>query len=379
MTFPKEFSASDSPSRGGGSTSGPSMGASPSPGSSGINMPSLSKMQKNMAYLIIRTGLQMGFGWRDIKTALMTAYQESRLQNLNYGSGSSLGLFQQTDVWEGTDADHMNPEWATRSFYRALRDVNGRSQMPLWQVAQAVQRSAYPTAYRQWHDEAARIIKWYRGGHPGGHFNQPNPAFSTDPGVRTDKQGFVQFKNPMDKKKHGPLDAAVNPALNASDEPLVLPSFSQRQDYNRAMEQLGLAPGRGTGNMTANGIRKRLIQIAKGQIGVPYVWGGESPSGFDCSGFTQWAYQQIGINIPRVSYQQGQQGYAAFGRRVNNLSKLQPGDMVFWDNSSRNNGADHVAIYLGHGKIIEAPRPGRSVGISSLYDTGNAWGVHLNL
>lgn len=379
MTFPKPSPGSSSGGGGGGGGSTGTPGPSTIPGSSGINMPSLSKHQKNMAYLIIRTGLQMGFGWRDIKTALMTAYQESRLQNLDYGDGSSLGLFQQTDMWEGTDADHRNPEWATRSFYRALKDVNGRSQMPLWQVAQAVQRSAYPTAYRQWHDEAARIIKWYRGGHPGGNFNQPNPQFSTDPGVTTNQQGFVQFKNPMGQKKRGPLDASRNPALDASDQPQVLPSFSQRRDYNRAMEQLGLAPGRNTGNMTAHGIRKQLIQIAKGQIGVPYVWGGTSPSGFDCSGFTQWVYGQIGVNIPRVSYQQGQQGYGAFGRRVNNLSKLRPGDMVFWDNSSRNNGADHVAIYLGNGKIIEAPRPGRSVGISSLYDTGNAWGVHLNL
>jgi cell wall-associated NlpC family hydrolase len=52
---------------------------------------------------------------------------------------------------------------------------------------------------------------------------------------------------------------------------------------------------------------------------------------------------------------------------------------VAWDNSSRNNGADHIAIYIGDGLILEAPRPGRSVQISHIYDSGNAWGVRLNL
>jgi cell wall-associated NlpC family hydrolase len=52
---------------------------------------------------------------------------------------------------------------------------------------------------------------------------------------------------------------------------------------------------------------------------------------------------------------------------------------VFWDNSSRNNGADHVAIYLGHGRIIEAPRPGLSVQVSEMYDSSSAWGVRMKV
>lgn len=108
-----------------------------------------------------------------------------------------------------------------------------------------------------------------------------------------------------------------------------------------------------------------LVNFAKKFLGTPYVWGGTSPSGFDCSGFTQYVMKEFGINLPRVSYQQGQGGKA-----VGN-GDLRPGDLVFWDNSSRNAGADHVGIYIGNGQYIHAPQPGSSVKISSL--GGNYW------
>jgi cell wall-associated NlpC family hydrolase len=118
------------------------------------------------------------------------------------------------------------------------------------------------------------------------------------------------------------------------------------------------APGKGGG-------LKGIADFAKQFIGTPYVWGGTSPSGFDCSGFTQYVMKQFGINLPRISYQQGQGGKAVAN------GDLQVGDLVFWDNSSRNAGADHVGIYIGGGKYIHAPQPGSSVKISNL--GGNYW------
>lgn len=112
-----------------------------------------------------------------------------------------------------------------------------------------------------------------------------------------------------------------------------------------------------------------IIETAKKFVGTPYVWGGTSPLGFDCSGFTQYVFKQFGIDLPRVSYQQ-----ANGGTRVG-IKDLQPGDLVAWDNSSRNNGADHIAIYIGDGKVIHAPKPGDSVKISTLWDADRAWGV----
>lgn len=122
-----------------------------------------------------------------------------------------------------------------------------------------------------------------------------------------------------------------------------------------------------------SGSTKGLIGFARKFLGVPYVWGGTNPSGFDCSGFVQYVYGHFGIKLPRISSDQ-----ARAGKRIG-IGQLRAGDLVAWDNSSRNNGADHIAIYIGNGLIMEAPRPGRSVQISHLYDTNIAWGVRLDL
>ena len=136
------------------------------------------------------------------------------------------------------------------------------------------------------------------------------------------------------------------------------------ETYNRLREQ--------STPRTPEGMTERAASIiaeAKKFVGTPYVWGGSSPNGFDCSGFTQYVYRKFGIELPRVSYQQ-----ANGGTRIS-LDDLQPGDLVAWDNSSRNNGADHIGIYLGDGKVIHAPKPGDSVKISQMWDHANAWGV----
>lgn len=116
-----------------------------------------------------------------------------------------------------------------------------------------------------------------------------------------------------------------------------------------------------------------LVAYAKKFIGTPYVWGGTSPTGFDCSGFVQYVYKHMGVNLPRVSADQ-----ARAGRRVS-FADLRPGDLVAIDNSSRNNGADHIGIYIGHGMVINAPRPGRSVEIDPLSAFGGGWGVRIEI
>jgi cell wall-associated NlpC family hydrolase len=125
-------------------------------------------------------------------------------------------------------------------------------------------------------------------------------------------------------------------------------------------EEFDAVPTRAAGNGAA-GDSGGLISFAKKFVGTPYKWGGSSPLGFDCSGFTQYVFKQAGINLPRISYQQGQGGQAV------STKAMQPGDLVFWDNSSRNNGADHVAIYIGGGQVISAPKPGDRVKIQPLY------------
>lgn len=130
------------------------------------------------------------------------------------------------------------------------------------------------------------------------------------------------------------------------------------------------AKGIGTGSTT--GVRGSILSLAKQYLGTPYKWGGTAPGGFDCSGLIQYVLQQNGITVPRVSYQQARSGTRT------DISKLQPGDLVAWDNSSRNSGADHIAFYLGDGKILEAPKPGTAVRIRTLGAKEGAWGVAMN-
>ncbi|MFC3039855.1 LysM peptidoglycan-binding domain-containing protein [Virgibacillus xinjiangensis] len=90
----------------------------------------------------------------------------------------------------------------------------------------------------------------------------------------------------------------------------------------------------------------QLISGAKSQMGTPYVWGGTSSSGFDCSGFIYWAYKQAGKDVPRTSTD----GYFD---RSHYVSNPQPGDLVFFKNTYRP-GISHMGVYLGNGKFIHA-------------------------
>ena len=100
-----------------------------------------------------------------------------------------------------------------------------------------------------------------------------------------------------------------------------------------------------------------MVAGARDYLGVPYVWGGTNPAtGLDCSGLTQKVFGELGIKLPRVSGDQARTGTA-----VPNLAAARPGDLLFFDNSRSRAGIDHVAIYVGGNRMIEAPRPGLSV------------------
>ena len=109
-----------------------------------------------------------------------------------------------------------------------------------------------------------------------------------------------------------------------------------------------------TSTVTGSASAQAVIAEAKKYLGVPYKWGGSSPSGFDCSGFTSYVYKKVGISLPRTS--RAQQNV---GTKVS-LSNVQPGDLVFMGKP-----AYHVGIYIGGGKYIHAPQTGDVVKIAS--------------
>ena len=103
------------------------------------------------------------------------------------------------------------------------------------------------------------------------------------------------------------------------------------------------------------------VQAAESQIGVPYVWGGESPKGsaspgFDCSGLTAWSWGQVGVGLPHYS------GAQMADSTPVPVSDLQPGDLLFYGPG----GSEHVAMYVGGGSMIEAPYTGASVWVTGL-------------
>ena len=89
---------------------------------------------------------------------------------------------------------------------------------------------------------------------------------------------------------------------------------------------------------------ERIVAIAKQYVGVPYVYGGATPAGFDCSGFTQYVYAHFGVSLPRTSSAQG-----SVGVRVS-ASEAKPGDLLWWPG--------HVGIFTGNGNHIAARNPG---------------------
>jgi peptidoglycan DL-endopeptidase CwlO len=128
------------------------------------------------------------------------------------------------------------------------------------------------------------------------------------------------------------------------------------------------APATGTAGAGASGIgvadgpglsRAEVVaflKAAESRLGLPYVWGGDGPNVFDCSGLVQWSLAQAGVIVPRVAADQ-----ARTGPQVP-LSQLQPGDLLFYYTDPTAPGyISHVAIFLGDGEMLQAPQPGQDV------------------
>ena len=120
---------------------------------------------------------------------------------------------------------------------------------------------------------------------------------------------------------------------------------------------------RSTSRTTSNVAQSssEIVNIARTLLGIPYVYGGESPSGFDCSGFTQYVFGKAGISIPRTA--SAQQSAAT------RVSDPKPGDLVFFGSP-----AWHVGIYTGNGMMIDSPREGKSTSERPIFDGVSGYG-----
>jgi cell wall-associated NlpC family hydrolase len=115
-----------------------------------------------------------------------------------------------------------------------------------------------------------------------------------------------------------------------------------------------------TGSTVASGsvTGKDVVRDALQYVGTPYVLGGESKSGIDCSGLVQRAFADLGVKVPRLVHEQ-----QTVGQKVDSLQDAKPGDLVVL------NGGDHIAIYAGNGMVVHAPYEGRTVSLQKAWFT----------
>jgi cell wall-associated NlpC family hydrolase len=120
-------------------------------------------------------------------------------------------------------------------------------------------------------------------------------------------------------------------------------------------------------------LKSYIESTAKSKLGKKYVWGGNGPYNYDCSGFTKAVFALNGIKIPRNSWKQAQVGV-----KIKSRKNLKKGDLIFF-NSKHHKGVNHVGIYLGHGKFIHASRFHKRIVISPLreYRRYFKWGRRL--
>lgn len=164
-------------------------------------------------------------------------------------------------------------------------------------------------------------------------------------------------------KKSVPAAAPQKTTAAAAKKSTAVKSAAVKKSTTKAAKTTKAKPkttvSRGTTTRTAAASSKAsaVIATAKSYMGVPYVWGGESPSGFDCSGFTQYVLKKNGVSIPRVTADQ-------FGAGVSvSKSNLRVGDLVFF--TTYKQGPSHVGFYMGGGQFIHASSS-KGVTISSL-------------
>jgi cell wall-associated NlpC family hydrolase len=153
----------------------------------------------------------------------------------------------------------------------------------------------------------------------------------------------------------GRAPAAASAASSTTATAKTSEAFAQTLSAAQAPAGAPTAPLLGPA-VPANASGQAIADGARKYLGVPYVWGGTDPkTGLDCSGLVQRVYKDLGIDVPRVTYDQIKTGTA-----VPNIAAAKPGDLLFMRN------VEHVGIYMGNNQYIHAPAPGQSVRIDSI-------------
>lgn len=173
-----------------------------------------------------------------------------------------------------------------------------------------------------------------------------------------------QLASAVEAKTYVVPKKVVRPAVSSVSRSTTRPATTQSQPTQPTQPtEPTSTPPTTTPAPTVPASSSGIVSIAERFIGSPYVYGGSSPAGFDCSGFTSYVYGLAGKSIPRTA--------TAQMNAAVRVSSPQPGDLIFFGSGSY---AYHVAIYVGNGMMIDANHPGGTVGIRAIYSGVSGYG-----
>lgn len=194
----------------------------------------------------------------------------------------------------------------------------------------------------------------------------PSPSPEVEPSAATSEAPALPSPSASPSQPSGQPSAQPSsqptrqPSSQPTPEPTQAPQPTRQPTPTPAPTSTPEPPSTGNTPSPARGA-SAAIAFAKKQLGEPYVWAAAGPNAWDCSGLVMKAWAQGGKSLPHWSVGQY---LATTPIRIN---QLQPGDLLFWGDSSNPQSIYHVAIYLGNDQMIHAPRPGKGVTIESMY------------